>query len=62
MDKSHYEDYLGWGLWLNKGDDFKVLQLIWSTTAGQWPWDTDKSDFYELAQPILNGNGVLTRI
>ncbi len=62
VDKSHYEDYLGWGLWLNKGDDFKVLQLIWPTTAGQWPWDTDKSDFYEWVQPILNDNGLLTRI
>jgi hypothetical protein len=62
VDKSHFEEYLGWGLWLNKGNDFKVLQLIWPTTDGQWPWDTDRSDFYQWAQPVLNQDGLLDKI
>ncbi len=62
VDKSYYKDYLGWGLWLNDGDNFKMLQLVWPTTDGQWPWDADKSDFYEWVQPILNKDGVLEKI
>ncbi|EWH08602.1 hypothetical protein DS2_16689 [Catenovulum agarivorans DS-2] len=62
VDKSHYKEYLGWGLWLNNGDDFKMLQLIWPTTDGVWPWDSDKSEFYEWAQPILNDAGELSKI
>ena len=62
VDKSHYKEYLGWGLWLNNGDDFKMLQLIWPTTDGIWPWDEDKSEYYSWAQPILNQNGVLSKI
>jgi hypothetical protein len=62
VDKSHYKEYLGWGLWLNKGDDFKMLQLIWPTTDGVWPWDSDKSEYYTWAQPILNNSGELIKI
>ncbi|MBY5991735.1 DUF4262 domain-containing protein [Ferrimonas balearica] len=62
VDKSNYKNYLGWGLWLHKGDDFKVLQLIWPTTNGQWPWDKPISKFYEWAQPILSASGTLREI
>ncbi|NRA62734.1 MAG: DUF4262 domain-containing protein [Psychrobium sp.] len=62
VDKSHYQDYLGWGLWLNDGDNFKMLQLVWPTTDGQWPWTTDRTDFYKWAQPILNKDGALEKI
>jgi hypothetical protein len=62
VDKSHYKEYLGWGLWLNDGDDFKVLQLVWPTTDGVWPWDSGKSDYYNWAQPIFNKSGVLSKL
>lgn len=60
--KKHFKEYFGWGLWLHNGDDFEVLQMIWPTTDGTWPWYDDKSDFYEWAQPILNECGVLNEI
>ncbi|MCL2914079.1 DUF4262 domain-containing protein [Shewanella corallii] len=62
VDKTHYKEYLGWGLWLHNGDNFKVLQLIWPTTSGLWPWDDEKSEFYVWAQPILNSSGALSKI
>ena len=62
VEKSHYGEYFGWGLWLNKSHDFNMLQLIWPTTDGVWPWNEDKSDFYIWAQPILNKDGVLHEI
>ena len=62
VEKKHYKELLGWGLWLHDGDDFEVLQMIWPTTDGLWPWDDDKSDFYIWAQPILNESGSVYKI
>ncbi|BBM00244.1 DUF4262 domain-containing protein [Microbulbifer sp. GL-2] len=60
--KRHFEEYFGWGLWLHDGDDFEVLQMIWPTTDGVWPWNENKSDYYKWAQPILNDDGLLKEI
>ncbi|MGN0921730.1 MAG: DUF4262 domain-containing protein [Cellvibrio sp.] len=62
MDKKHYKEYLGLGLWLYSGNSFKTYQLIWPTTAGIWPWNENKSEYYVWAQPILNSSGVLEKI
>lgn len=61
VSKRHYPDYFGWGIWLHQGDKFEVLQLIWPSTAGFWPWDDSNktSDYYKWAQPILNETGFL---
>ncbi|MEP1445115.1 MAG: hypothetical protein ABJK37_03245 [Paraglaciecola sp.] len=45
-----------------EGDDFDVLQMIWPTTDGLWPWFNDTSEFYRWAQPILNETGELSEI
>ncbi len=57
--KKHYKEYFGWGLWLHDGDSFDMLQMVWPTTDGIWPWHENKTDFYNWAQPILNEKGVL---
>jgi hypothetical protein len=62
VEKKHFKEYFGWGLWLHDGDDFEMLQMIWPTTDGFWPWDKDKSDFYKWAQPILSEDGELNGI
>lgn len=62
MDKKHYKEYLGWGLWLYKGENFKTYQLIWPTTNGLWPWSEEKSEYYTWAQPILNSAGKVLEI
>ena len=54
VDKSHYRDYFGWAFWLYKGDTFEVLQLVWPTTSGIWPWDSSASDWYKYVQPVLD--------
>ena len=51
--KEHYEEYLGWGRWLYKGDDFNIYQLIWPSTNGKWPWDSDAPDEYTYFMPLL---------
>ena len=57
--QKYFGEYLGWGLWLYDDDDFEVLQMVWPTTDGVWPWDEGKLDFYKWAQPILNEDGML---
>lgn len=59
--KKYFEEYFGWGLWFYDGDDFEVLQMVWPTTDGVWPWDDEKTDFYKWAQPILDEDGALNR-
>jgi hypothetical protein len=60
--KKHFKEYFGWGIWLHEGTDFEVLQMVWPTTDGDWPWAENKSEYYQWAQPILNENGVLDEI
>lgn len=60
--KKHFEEYFGWGMWLHGGENFEVLQIVWPTTDGVWPWHKERSDFYKWAQPILNDDGMLSEI
>lgn len=57
--KQHYQEYFAWGLWLHDGDDFEVMQMIWPTSKGLWPWDNNNSEYYQWVQPLLNEGGLL---
>jgi hypothetical protein len=46
VDKKHYPEYFGWAKWLYKEDNFNVLQLIYPSTSGVWPWDKNAPDDY----------------
>ncbi|WP_019605050.1 DUF4262 domain-containing protein [Teredinibacter turnerae] len=62
VDKKYHNEY---PLACNThyGDSpYSVMQLIWPTTSGLWPWDENVSDFYLWSQPILNSSGVLEKI
>ena len=54
VHKSYYKEYFGWGLWLYRGDNFRVLQAVWPTTAGIWPWEQGASEWCRYVQPLLN--------
>lgn len=51
---SHYRELFGYGLWYYKGQLFPVLQLVFPTTQGVWPWDEDASEDFLYVQPVLN--------
>lgn len=55
--KAHYRAYFGWALGLYEGSDFRVVQLIYPTTDGVWPWDAHASDGFRAYQPILGDTG-----
>jgi len=54
VDVSHYHEYFGWDLWLYGGPDFRVLQLVYPTTAGVWPWDASAKESFQMLQPLLD--------
>ncbi len=51
VEESFYPEYFGWNLWLYDGPSFRVLQMVYPTTSGIWPWNAS-ADFREW-QPIL---------
>ena len=51
--KGHYAEYFGWERWLYEGDEFRVLQLIWPSANGVWPWDNDAPRDYTYFIPLL---------
>ena len=53
VEKQHYREYFGWARWLYRGDDFRVLQLIYPSTSGVWPWDANATEDYKWFLPKL---------
>ncbi len=53
VHRSHYRAYFGWNVWLYKGNRFKILQLVYPTTDGVWPWDARATEWFRTWQPLL---------
>lgn len=51
--KKHYSEHVGWAIWLNDGTDFSLLQCVWPSTDGDFPWDEGASDTFREWQPVL---------
>jgi hypothetical protein len=58
VDRKFYRDYFGWNLWLYKGEDFAVLQIVYPSTDGVWPWDAEASEWFRKWQPVLTSTPV----
>lgn len=57
VDRSHYDEYFGYNLWLYKGPNFTMIQLVYPNTSGVWPWDTEASEWFRSWQPVLDVPG-----
>lgn len=53
VHRSHYDEYFGTALRYYGHSDFEVLQIIWPSTAGVWPWDKGADDWLQQRQPLL---------
>jgi hypothetical protein len=53
VSQNKYKEYLGWARWLYKGNNFSAYQLIFPSTSGKWPWDSDAPDDYTWFIPPL---------
>lgn len=58
VEREFYREYFGWDLWLYGGADFEVLQLVWPTTEGVWPWQAGASEWFRDWQPLLTKSAV----
>ena len=54
MLKDHYPEYLGWGLWYNKGKDFPMYQMIYPDNEGRWFWHPGANSLYKNVMPLLS--------
>ncbi|WP_345948727.1 DUF4262 domain-containing protein [Mucilaginibacter sp. PAMB04274] len=53
IDQSNYRNYLGYAHWFYKNDEFPVLQCIYPTVKGIYPWQSDWPQRIKHIQPIL---------
>lgn len=53
VPKSAYDDYFGQAIDFYGGRDFKVVQIIYPTTKGIWPWAESAPKSFQAWQPIL---------
>jgi len=53
VDKEHYEEFLGLAMDYYKGTDFDVMQVIWPTQAGMFPYDENAPEDFKEWQPVL---------
>jgi hypothetical protein len=56
--EEHIEPHFGWARWFYDGQPFPVMQLVWPTTSGVWPWDTEASREFREKQPLLENADV----
>ena len=53
VSPGHYDDYMGFAIWLHEGKGFRACQIIFPSTDNVFPWEPDASDWFRNRQPIL---------
>lgn len=53
VDKANYYEYMGYANWYYKGHNYPVLQCIYPTTKGIYPWQNEWPESIKDLQPIL---------
>lgn len=53
VNKKYLEEYVGQALWFYEDSDFPLLQCIYPTTTGIYPWQTDWPESLKNLQPVL---------
>ena len=53
VTKENYKNYVGYGLWYYKSDNFPLLQCIYPTVKGIYPWESEWPESIKNLQPIL---------
>ncbi|CAN5136394.1 hypothetical protein BH11PSE11_BH11PSE11_05150 [soil metagenome] len=51
---SHYDEYLGYNLWLYQGPNFEAVQIVYPNTTGTWPWEEAATAWFRSWQPRLS--------
>jgi hypothetical protein len=57
VPSSVFDNYFGQNIDFYGGRNFQVLQVIYPTTKGVWPWTDDVPDSFLECQPVLANKG-----
>jgi hypothetical protein len=41
VPRGYFHDYVGWARWFYEGDNFPLLQCVYPTVLGKFPWEKD---------------------
>ena len=55
MDKTHYEEHLGYSRWFYLGNGFEALIMYWPDKNGKFPWQEGVASEMAHLQPDLTG-------
>ena len=53
VPKSEYREHVGWALWFYKGTNFLLLQCVYPTVSGKFPWEKDFPEDARFFCPML---------
>lgn len=53
VSKESYSEYVGYGIWYYDGDQFPLLQCIYPTLEGAYPWEKEWPEEIRTLQPML---------
>jgi hypothetical protein len=53
VDKKNYKEYVGIAGWYYGSPDFPLLQFVWPTKDGLFPWDKNSPKEFLEDQPLL---------
>ena len=53
VDKKFYDEYVGQAQWYYSNKDFPLLQCLYPTTKGIYPWENEWPENIKNLQPIL---------
>lgn len=54
VNLDYYPDYLGYGSWFNRGNNYEVYQLVWPNKQGNFPWNKGDDEQFDFRQPLLD--------
>lgn len=41
VPKKHFGEFVGWARWYYEGDNFRLIQCVYPTIKGKFPWEKD---------------------
>jgi hypothetical protein len=53
VEKKYYDEYVGYAKWYYKGPNFPLIQCVYPTIKGTYPWEKTWPKEIERLQPIL---------
>ena len=53
VPRQHYREFVGWARWFYEGDNFSLVQCVYPTVKGIFPWEKDFPEDTRWNCPLL---------